>query len=388
LLQCGYCWSDKSLPFCGHGIAKELHTLSQRAGSLKYYNSKDKLSMTRKYTFLKLAQEALLMSNEPLTSTELWELAAEHGLDKKLGSQGLTPWISLNAVLILDTRDNPESEFIRLDGRPARFSLKDREKSKRSLEFPMLETLPSNSLEDDDEEKPELEMVDHEAVSLARSARIPYTERELHPFLSSFAKYGLGAVLTKTIFHENSSKRNWTEWLHPDIVGFWFPFEDYTPELLALAGNVMSIARFYSFEMKREITFSNLRSSFFQAVSNSSWAHEGYLVAANIDETESFRGELGRLSGSFGIGVIELVLDDPESSQIICPAKRKLNIDWDGANKLAKENPQFKHFLKSARIDMSNCKLHESEYDEAPPMDKLKTISEKWKPVTKANVFS
>jgi hypothetical protein len=32
--------------------------------------------------------------------------------------------------------------------------------------------------------------------------------------------------------------------------------------------------------MKKELNFSNLRESYFQAVSNSSWANEGYLVTA------------------------------------------------------------------------------------------------------------
>jgi hypothetical protein len=186
----------------------------------------------------------------------------------------------------------------------------------------------------------------------------------------------LGAVLTKTILHETSSKRNFSEWLHPDLIGFWFPFDDYNPELIALSGNGLSIARFYSFEMKREITFANLRESFFQAVSNSSWANEAYLVAPNIDE--SVHGELGRLSGSFGIGVIELVLEDPESSQILFQARRRPEIDWEGANKLAKENPDVRRFLTNARIDISNNRLHEAEYDRAPTIDELKAQWSAW----------
>jgi len=333
--------------------------------------------VARNYTFLKLAEEAMLSASVPLTTNELWELAIQLGLDKKLGSQGLTPWDSLNARLIVDTRDNPNSAFVRHQGRPAKFSLRDKEKTRLSID-----ALNSDVEKTDgsDQEESESQTLSAEVASLERIAKYPYRERELHPFVSWFAKYGLGAVLTKTIFHENSSKKNWNEWLHPDLVGFWFPFKDYNPELLALSGNGLSIARFYSFEMKREITFANLRESFFQAVSNSSWAHEGYLVAPNIDESETLRGELTRLSGSFGIGVIELVLDDPEKSQILCQPKRKSEIDWEGANKLAKENPDFRQFLTSARIDIANSKLHETEYDPAPMLDDLKSIWTAWKP--------
>lgn len=339
--------------------------------------------MTRNYTFLRLAEEAMLNAPKPLTPNELWELAIQLGLDKKLGSQGLTPWDTLNARLIVDSRDNPDSAFVRQPGRPAKFSLRDIERTRLSIEA-LNSGVDKNDASDQDEN--ESLTLSAEVASLERIARYPYRERELHPFVSWFAKYGLGAVLTKTIFHENSSKKNWNEWLHPDLVGFWFPFKDYNPELLALSGNGLSIARFYSFEMKREITFANLRESFFQAVSNSSWAHEGYLVAPNIDESESLRGELTRLSGSFGIGVIELALDDPEKSQILCPAKRKSEIDWEGANKLAKENPDFRQFLTSARIDIANSKLHENEYDPAPMLDDLKSIWTAWKPKEKTGL--
>jgi len=337
--------------------------------------------MARNYTFLKLAEEALLSAPGPLTSNELWEFAVQLGLDKKLGSQGLTPWDSLNARVIVDSRDNPASSFIRHAGRPAKFSLKDPASTRISVAALNADL---GKVEESDTEEIESQTLAPEIATLERIAKYPYRERELHTFLSWFAKFGLGAVLTKTIFHESSSKKNWTEWLHPDLVGFWFPFKDYNPELLALSGNGLSIARFYSFEMKREITFGNLRESFFQAVSNSSWAHEGYLVAPNIDE--SVRGELTRLSGSFGIGVIELVLEDPEKSEVLCPAKRKLEIDWEGANKLAKENPDFRQFLTSARIDIANCKLHDTEYDSAPLLEDLKTIWTTWKPVDKASL--
>jgi hypothetical protein len=87
---------------------------------------------------------------------------------------------------------------------------------------------------------------------------------------------------------------------------------------------------------------------------------------------------LGRLSGSFGIGVIELVLEDPESSQILFQARRRPEIDWEGANKLAKENPDVRRFLTNARIDISNNRLHEAEYDRAPTIDELKAQWSAW----------
>ena len=63
--------------------------------------------------------------------------------------------------------------------------------------------------------------------------------------------------------------------------------------------------------LKKRLSFSNLREAFFQAVSNSSWANEGYLVAADISTDEDFQAELHRLSASFGIAIIQLDIEQP-----------------------------------------------------------------------------
>jgi uncharacterized protein len=325
-----------------------------------------------KYTFLNLAEEVLLASGAPMTPQEVWEAAKKAGFDQKVGTKGQTPWASVHARLIVDVRDNPQTRFVRA-GKPAKFSLKDPVASQKAVAQAnaLASAVPPNAAGQDDSE---LVPVVPEKV-----AKFPYKERQIHPFLSRFAHYALRGVYCKTIFHETSSKKNYTEWLHPDMVGFWFPFEDYNKELLALSGNGMSIARFFSFELKREITFANLRESFFQAVSNSSWAHEGYLAAPNIDDSEDLRDELSRLSGSFGIGVIEMDLANPQDSQVLFPARSKEVIDWDGANKLAKENPDFRKFLTDVRIDISHAVAHETAFDPVPSLDELAALWSGWK---------
>ena len=330
-----------------------------------------------KYTFSNLAEEALVIAQKAMTPQEIWELAKNKGFDKKLTSNGQTPWATLGARLFVGTRDDPDTAFTKEGKRPVKFYLKDIEKSrlsvKKQAEQDIASTLPTSNLN--------LDVLDEDATVEAAKPRVskyPYKERELHPFVTRFAHFSFKGVYTKTIFHENSSKKNYTEWLHPDLVGFWFPFKDYNKELLSLSGQGLSIARFYSFELKRELTFSNLRESFFQAVSNSSWAHEGYLIAANIDESDALREELSRLSGSFGIGVIELDLADPQSSTVLFPAKVKETIDWNGANKLAKENPDFQKFLADVFIDISNARVHEAEFDTIPTLENLSGLWTKW----------
>lgn len=79
--------------------------------------------------------------------------------------------------------------------------------------------------------------------------------------------------------------------------------------------------------IKKEITFSNLRESYFQAISNSSWANEGYLVTAKLLNDEEFHSELRRLTSAFGIGIIKLDIEDPDASEILYPAIYKTDID-------------------------------------------------------------
>ena len=59
----------------------------------------------------------------------------------------------------------------------------------------------------------------------------------------------------------------------------------------------------------------NYRESFFQAVSNSSWANEGYLVAAEIIQDDELLSELECLSIAFGI--IQLDITDIDALNIV-----------------------------------------------------------------------
>jgi len=122
------------------------------------------------------------------------------------------------------------------------------------------------------------------------------------------------------------------------------------------------LIRLFSFEIKRELRYANLRESFFQAVSNSSWANEGYLVAARIQEDEDFREELKRLSTSFGIGVIRIDLKDPDSTEILFPAKYNEYLDWNTINKMAM-NADFMDFLKRVKTDTQSREIRKEWYD-------------------------
>jgi hypothetical protein len=133
--------------------------------------------------------------------------------------------------------------------------------------------------------------------------------------------------------------------------------------VLDLSAATGSIAvKLYSFEIKKQLSFSNLREAFFQAVSNSSWAHESYLVSADISTDEDFIAELRRLSASFGIGVIQLEIDDPDSSEVLIPARERAALDWDTLNKLAM-NKDVQDLLTRIKNDLWTKEIIKEKYD-------------------------
>ena len=290
-------------------------------------------------TFLKLAEKILAEQNIPLTALQIWEIANEKGYNAELRSQGKTPWKTIEAQIYVNLRDDQNSIFTKVNSKPVKFFLKE---------------LAEKSCE---------QVKNEDKVDIQNAIRLPYRERQLHPFLSYYA-YTYMHIFTKTILHEKSDKKRFTQWLHPDIVGVYFPIDDWQEEVLDFSRAIgQSNIKLYSFELKRELNFQNLRESFFQAVSNSSWANEGYLVAAEIDQNEEFQIELKRLCISFGIGVLKLEIEDPDSSAILYPARYKNQMDWENINKLAEENPDFKEFTKRIKIDLTSKEIRKEGYD-------------------------
>ncbi len=303
----------------------------------------------KKFTFKELARKILEEEKRPLTVEEIWKIALKKGYDKLCSSQGKTPWRTIGAQIYIDIRDNPNSTFVKIDSKPRKFFLKD---------------LVS------DAELKEIEEKERGKVEGPRKLR--YSERDLHPFLTYFAYTSMMGVYTKTIYHEKSNKRKYSQWLHPDMVGVYFPIGEWKSEVIDFAKEIgFPSIILYSFEIKRELGFHNLRESFFQAVSNSSWANEGYLVAANIDKDDELKTEVKRLSAAFGIGIIELDIEDPDTSGIVLPAKHRGELDWDTINKLANDNPDFREFLKRIKIDLSSKEIRKEKYDEVFEREKL-----------------
>ena len=173
-----------------------------------------------------------------------------------------------------------------------------------------------------------------------------YKERSLHRLL---ANYLLSRnILSKTIFHESSISRvdHAQKWVHPDMVGVEFnEFQDPATRSLLKAAETKEYVAFYSYELKRTIENDHkLKEYFFQALSNSSWANYGYLVAFEI--SEDVMEEMARLNRSFGIGVIKLSPYSDNTMELF-PA-RKNELDYYTIDKLCRINNDFKSFITKA----------------------------------------
>ncbi|MFP5952959.1 HTH domain-containing protein [Helicobacter pylori] len=278
-------------------------------------------------TYIELGKKVLEQAKRPLSVKEIFEKACEMGLDKECKDGKILPH-SLGSQLGEHDISNDKKQFYvaRKEGGAFFYWLKSRER-----EFPPQET--SNAEEEDDEQS--------ECSDTAEK------EKDLHPLLVKFLDTDPNfKLLCKTIRHNEckKGKGGQNKWNYPDIVGVYFPYNKYKGETLKFLHHTgQEKHKLFSFELKKELSFSNLKESYFQAVSNSTWANEGYLIVKNIKE--DVLDELRRLNQSFGIGVIKLE-SEISNSKILLPAKER-EIDIPTLNMLVKQSPKdFEPFIE------------------------------------------
>ncbi|MFA4763267.1 COG2958 family protein [Helicobacter pylori] len=202
-------------------------------------------------------------------------------------------------------------------------------------------------------------------------------ERDLHQFLTYMAFYNENLkCYTKTIFHEESLKspKGMDRWLYPDMVGVRFLHAEWSNEnLIDFSKKFDTLpVKLVSFELKKKISVNNCRECYFQAISNSSWANEGYLVGRHVDtHNPQLMDLLKRLHASFGIGVIDLRTDE-DKSVILLNAKYKVKIDYTVASELSAKNEKFSGFLKSvADYDPNHQHRYKDEFEEIKKKEEL-----------------
>ena len=310
-------------------------------------------------TYLELALYALQQLARPADASEIWDFIEQNrlyteldGYDPKQGlsSIGKTPWATVSARLYVEAK-KPNGKIAVKGSRPKQFSLRQAvpghlKKLRLSKDAALLPPTP--------------------AVQMQKAR---FHERDLHPLLCKFlAEHPVFAAQSRTIFHEKGGKnqKGADKWLYPDMVGVQFEYVDYEhSDLLKLMERFDRLPiKIFSFEIKIRLDFSNYKESFFQAVSNSSWANEGYLAALSVQQDGEFREALQKLSQSFGIGIILLDAANVSQSEILSPARHKKQTDYSVMHELAIKNPDFAHFLKTiAEYDHQNRHRFWAEFD-------------------------
>lgn len=198
-----------------------------------------------------IGKKVLEQAGKPLSVKEIWERACEMGLDKERNGTGKTPWSSLGTAL---SQDKKQFYVINKEENPFRYWLKSRER-----EFPPQET--PDAKEEDNEQS--------ECSGTAKKQKNSFHERVLHPLLVKFLSEDPNfKLLCKTIRHEECKKGEGGEckWNYPDIVGVYFPYNKYKEETLKFLHHTgQEKHKLFSFELKKELSFSNLKESYFQA---------------------------------------------------------------------------------------------------------------------------
>lgn len=319
------------------------------------------MALDKKLSFTELAILTMKMVGRPITTSELWEFVLRENLHYQLKSfdeetqtfSGQTPERTFGRDIYI----NKQYFEVVENTKPKQFKLKNHDYGNVDLN-----QMDKNN---QDIKKP------------IKKSKINFHERKLHDLLAYFLRHHeyFGAY-SKTIFHEESLKgqKGEDKWLYPDMVAVNFEYANYQENNLFQFINKFDILpiKIFSFEIKKELSFSNYKEYFFQAVSNSSWANEGYLVALNIDDDDRFIEALQKLSLSFGIGIIHLKIDNILQSRIISPARYKDKMDYSVIDELARKNKNFAKFLKTVtEFDILNSNRYLNEFDKILSDDEL-----------------
>ncbi|GHS44613.1 hypothetical protein JP0125_06880 [Helicobacter pylori] len=301
---------------------------------------------------IEIIQSVLEVIKEPIKVTEIYhkakELFEKGEIESMFDYGGSTPNQSVNAFIYTALKKGEDLPFLKTQENPVLIALKDAPKE------PVLNAQKSS----------------------IPSVKIAH-ERNLHSFLTymAFLNENLKCY-TKTIFHEGSLKspKGMDRWLYPDMVGVRFLHAELSNEnLIAFSKKFDTLPiKLVSFELKKEISVNNCRECYFQAISNSSWANEGYLVGHHIDTHDlKLMDLLKRLHASFGIGVIDLRTDEDKSA-ILLNAKYKEKIDYTVALELSEKNEEFSSFLKSVvDYDPNHHHRYKDEFDKIKKKEKL-----------------
>lgn len=231
---------------------------------------------------------------------------------------------------------------------------------KKTPQIKITDSRPRKYYYTDKTDDAEVEAIENKQVT---SDSLPL-EHDLYPMLVEYLK-AEHVLYAKRIDEKRSTNNRGAkgnEWLYPDLVALEDLASEWSNNVATCAQNYGDKkAKLWSFEVKRLINTSNVRSAFFQAVSNSSWANFGYLVAAELGDNA--KKELRMLASLHGIGFILLDTDTPSESQIMIPAREKADLDWDSINRLTQANKDFTVYIEDIKDFCLTGKAKVSDWD-------------------------
>ncbi|WP_300716254.1 HTH domain-containing protein [uncultured Brachyspira sp.] len=291
-------------------------------------------------TYYEAAKKVLEQSDVPMNLNEIWKKACELNYDKEIEETGKkknanfqmskTPSYSLSSSIYMDIKYNPDTTIFVKVGR-GKFFLKDKiNNSNQNL----INEINNLSEEEDTDEIVNSTMTNKKIL-----------EEDLHAPLTKYL-YSM-KIYSKTINANatNVSLKGKMKWGTPDIAAV--TFKDYiNKSVLELFNHInLPTTEIYAYELKLKLTLGSLTEYYFQALSNSGWANEAWLVAMEIDESDyELMEEIKRLNQSFGVGIIKLNYDNPEDSEILFSAEKRNYLDIDTMHKLC-DNRQFQDFI-------------------------------------------
>jgi len=275
--------------------------------------------------------------------------------DEKLTARQIAEWIfETYPAECQEKKSNSRGDYIKTDGDLvqqliAEISSQRPRMLKRNPELKTTEGRPRKYYYSEKTDSAEVAAAESTGgIPEIESKDLNLGEHGLYPLLSGYLWEEFGVYSKRVDEKRSSNKRgpNGNRWLYPDVVGMEDLGSDWHQEVRDCVNQYSDKrTKLWSFEVKLLINRSNVRECFFQAVSNSSWANFGYLVAAEIEGQDTLK-ELRMLFAAHGIGLIKLDVENPADSQVLIPARERGEIDWDTANRLATENKDFLEYVK------------------------------------------
>ncbi len=294
----------------------------------------------------------------------------KENIGRKISSREIANWIFVNSQSDCEekrrkSKQNLNSDIDLIQQISAEIAANRPDIQKKNPEIRTTETRPIKYYYSTESETLEVIKAENpDAQSNKNQSEFRLLEIDLYPILASYinSQYNVFSKRIDEKTSSNSRGPNGNKWLFPDLVGIEDFGHDWDTEIKQCVKEYGDKrARLWSFEVKILLNRSNVRESWFQAVSNSSWANFGYLVASEIS-TDSIK-ELRILSAAHGIGVIRLDIKNPAESEILIPAKEKFDIDWDTCNRLVEENKDFDHFITLVRQFHQTSNLRPQDWD-------------------------